>query len=301
MEIFNLKNLVDKNFQDILKKKQDCDDELNSTENLIQKIKDKYTELLKTVSHDNVYLGIDSLNFQNKLFDYHLKYLNNMYIMIINRFYGDYYKIYRSIKNYIEINCTAISIPDISFQTYKDLEINKKYDFLQVIKLQNCIHQYIKNINDIIIQKRIKIQKFIESNTQGYIVNYYINEETTNINVHVEKVNSYIKYLEICNLHHNKYLSSFFKQTREFIFSIKNDIHNNTNELMPNIYNQLDKCNQTKEQFEIEQNIKPYIETLIDSILYNVTDTSQSKQKNGIELFINTIDNSSNKIELIIN
>ena len=127
MEIFNLKNKVDKDFQDILRKKQDCDDELNSTENLILKIKNKYTELLKTVSPDNVYLGIDSLNFQNKLFDHHLKYLNDAYIMIINRFYDDYYKIYRSIKNYIENICNVIPIIDISFEPYKDLEINKKY------------------------------------------------------------------------------------------------------------------------------------------------------------------------------
>ena len=59
--------------------------------------------------------------------------------MILNRIYGDYYKIYKQIKKHIE-SLPSIPIVDISFTTYKDLANDKLYDFNDVIKLQNTIH-----------------------------------------------------------------------------------------------------------------------------------------------------------------
>ena len=287
-----------------------------------------------------MYLGIDAFNFQCKLFEHHLKHLNTTYNMINNRLYGDYYKIYKAAKIYIEASCKSIKIIDVSFQTYKDLQLDKTYNINDIVKLQEYIQHYIKNINDRVVKKRHKIQRFIDSNMEGYNVKYYINEETTNINMSVEKINLYIKYLETCDLHHNKYLSNFINQINKFISSIKDDIHINNNEIIKkelfidksfqtNFNKELiNKDNQTStEDFDIRPSIAEFVNTLIDAVFCESFKTiprkpelepqsefepepeSESEAESGsepeletnrIKLSINPLANSQNIVQLTI-
>jgi hypothetical protein len=236
MEIINLKSHAEINFEEIINKKVDCDNEIKIINTILNKITIKYQELFKTMNM-NVYLGIDSLNFQNKQYTIQYDYLKRKYNIIINRIYGDYYKIYKHIKKYIEIECNSIRIIDVSFNTYKDLEIDKIYSFDHVQIMQTIIHEYIKKINDIIVQKNIKIKQFINLNTRGFDVNYYVNEERTNICFLMNKIVLFIKYLDTCNSYHKKYLYDFFNQTRAFIKIITNDISFDDNGQIPNTNN----------------------------------------------------------------
>ena len=80
------------------------------------------------------------------------------FIIIINRLYCDYYKIYKSIKKFVETNYKDIPIIESKFTVYKDLDIEKIYYFQEIIQLQNVIHQYIKNHH--IIYKLIPTNKY---------------------------------------------------------------------------------------------------------------------------------------------
>ena len=227
MEILNFKNATDINFQDIIVNKQTCDMIIGDANAIIKTIKDQYAELLKNICNVSSYLGIDSFNFQNKLLDIHLDYLKKIYNIIINRLYCDYYKIYKSIKKYVETNCTSIPIIEELFIVYKDLDMEKIYSFQDVIRLKNSIHQYIKNMADIVINKSVNIKKFVDSNTRGYNVNYYINEENADICINTNKIHLFIGYLDSCNTYHNKYLTNLINQLRYFITNIKRDISDN--------------------------------------------------------------------------
>ena len=81
----------------------------------------------------------------------------------------------------METDCKSIPIIEHTFIVYKDLDMEKIYNFVDVVRLKNVIHQYIKNMSDILINKSIIIKRFIDSNSQGYNVNYYVNEENTDI------------------------------------------------------------------------------------------------------------------------
>ena len=102
MEILNFKNAVDINFQNIVDNKLICDNELINANNIMKNIKETYSDLLNNISNSSAYLGIDSFNFQNKQFDSQLNYLKKNFTSITNRIYGDYYKIYKQIKKYVE-------------------------------------------------------------------------------------------------------------------------------------------------------------------------------------------------------
>ena len=109
------------------------------------------------------------------------------------------------IKKYIENNCNSIEILNEQVEVYKDLEIDKIYDFKNVIKLQNIINQYIKKLSDFVFEKFVKLQVFIDSNKIGYNVNYYITEEKTNLSIYNDNINLFLKYLDSCNNYHHKY------------------------------------------------------------------------------------------------
>ena len=146
MDIINFKNNIDIHFNNIIQNKHTCDNKLESAIIIVNNIKEQYFKLLKQISHGSCYLGIDSFNFQNKLLEKQLDFLKKNYTIILNRIYGDYYKIYKSITKYIENNCNSIELLNEQVEVYKDLEIDKIYDFKNVIKLQNIINQYIKNV-----------------------------------------------------------------------------------------------------------------------------------------------------------
>lgn len=237
MEIINLKNNVELDFEEIIRNKIKCDDYLKDIEEIIKKINIEYTCLIDNINKNKnieipIYLGIDSLNFQNKLFSIKYENLNNIYKKLFNRIYGDYYKIYKLIKNYI-INKTTIPIIDVSFTIFKDLDNSTLYSFQEICEIQNTIYQYIQSLYDVISKKNISIQSFINSNNIGYSVNYYIYEENTNINIYTNKCLLFINYLNTFNKYHNNYLLDFLLQCKFLIASINKEIDfNNENDLL---------------------------------------------------------------------
>ena len=278
MEIINLKNKIELDFEKIISNKLKCDDYLKEIEEIIEKINIKYNSLINYINGNKnieipIYLGIDSLNLQNKLFT--IKYFNlkNIYKKLFNRIYGDYYKIYKHIKNYI-ISNTTIPIIDVTFTIYKDLDNSTLYNFQEICEIQNTIYQYIQSLYDIISKKNISIQPFINSNNIGYSVNYCIYEENTNINIFTNKCLLFINYLTTFNKYHNNYLLDFLLQCKFLIASINKEIDfNNENDLL---------------------NIDEYI-TLNDNNVLDNTSTDYKSTLNTIDENIN-IDSSENII-----
>jgi len=244
MEIINLKNSIELDFQNIISNKVKCDDYVSQISELIEKINLKYNVLITNIKDNKnveipIYLGIDSLNFQNKLYTLKFENIKKFYIRVFNRIYGDYYKMHKLIKNYI-ISNTAIPIINVTFTQYKDLDIDKYYQFDEIIKIQNTINQYIQSLYDIINKKNITIEPFINSDNAGYAVKYYISEENTNINIYTNKCLLFINYLTTFNTYHNNYLLDFLLQCRFLITSIKKDVNFNIDNELINLDNFLE-------------------------------------------------------------
>ena len=148
---------VDVEFKNIISNKLKCDDCLNEIEEIIENIGLKYTSLINHIQTNKnieipIYLGIDSLNFQNKQLIFKYTNLRGIYKKLLNRVYADYYKIHKLIKNYI-INNTTIASIDITFTPYKDLDTQILYSFEEICEIQNTIYQYIQSLYDIIAKK----------------------------------------------------------------------------------------------------------------------------------------------------
>ena len=187
MEIINLKNQIEIDFEQIINNKSRADDLMKQIEEIIEKINIKYNSLITNIKENHnieipIYLGIDSLQFQNKLYSFKFNNLKQLYNRIFNRIYADYYKIHKLIRKYISDNTTIPCIEN-NITVYKDLDQDKYYNFEETIKIHNTINQYIQSLNDIITKKNITIQPFVNSGKAGYAVSCYISEEETNIKI----------------------------------------------------------------------------------------------------------------------
>lgn len=237
MEIINLKNSVEFEFEEIIKKRNLCEESLKDINELLEKINTKYNTLQNDIINNlnkevEIYLGIDSLNFQYKILLNKYNSQNSLFNKITTRMYGDYYKVYKLIKKYVSNN-TNIPIINVNFTTFKDLDDNQIYNFDEICKIQNTINQYIQSLYDLISKKNTKIQPFINSSNIGFDVNYYINEENTNIEIYNNKCCLFINYLKNFNDYHLNYLNDFLLQSNFILATLKAKIDfNNINDLL---------------------------------------------------------------------
>ena len=232
MDIITLKNSSKKKFEKIIEKKQNIAEKMNKFSALIAKSSDVFLEISKNTNksmHNNIYLGIDTYNFQNKQIEFTHNYFKQQYLFIFNRIYGDNYKIFKHIKNFTEEKNKKETIIDISYAKYKDLEIYKEFDFKTTIDLNNAIYVYINFIYDTYINKKKDIDPIYALNEIGCNLNYYINEESTNISIYKEKILLYISYLNTCNHYHNQYLSDLLEYIDYSIEKICNNLRLNLN------------------------------------------------------------------------
>ena len=93
-------------------------------------------------SNHNNFFAIDSLRFQLKLTENELTFLNEQFILIDNRLYCDYYKLYNYVYDYYVANISTELVKSV-FPIYKDLDPTKVYE-------HEMVHKVYKDVSFII-------------------------------------------------------------------------------------------------------------------------------------------------------
>ena len=84
------------NFDKILEVREKINQVCEVIFNKINKLKNIYRLILDNHSSDDYVFGIDSFHFQNSLIEIEYLNLKNMFKMIDNRVYCEYYKLYNN-------------------------------------------------------------------------------------------------------------------------------------------------------------------------------------------------------------
>ena len=219
------------NFNIMIKNKSLCDKLIDYIMLSHKNLTELYSLLYKNLDTTNLYLGIDSFNFQNKLLELQITSIKRFFNIIINRIYCDYYKIHRSIKKYTETTFSNIELINNIFPIYKDLEIEKIYDFNIITDLRSNIFYYINSINNYINIKINDTIEYIDTYNNGLYVKNYINEENNLINTYKEQLNLYVNYIDTCTEYHLKYFNKIIKQINFIKESLDEEIMNNLNNI----------------------------------------------------------------------
>ena len=266
-----------------------------------------YKDLLQN-NLDETITGLDSLYFQSKLINIEIMNNNNIFKIIDNQIYCDYYKLYKSIRKYILNNMTNTSFmsnisniknilslfDESTFPIYKDLDTKTHYAFENTIAIQEIILQILDILNDEYLTREEKLAIENDRKKTGLNIDTLINSVNYNNNDMKNNIQLFTEYLNIFNNFHAKYLTRFSLRTKLFYGQVNSDIHLEENKLnMVYISNNIDKLDKSR-KFGDNINIDFGEESIIRSCINHKTSTESDLSSD------NTIEGEINELEIMI-
>ena len=193
------------------------------------KLKQTYSEFVK-MNKDNLFVfGLDSFQFQSKLIDIEFGDMKRLFLVINNRMYCEYYKLYKIIAEYIKENINDRKSLDIvklvnSFPVYKDLEPFKQYNFETIQEVHDNIILLLYGINEFILNKDNELQCHLKKQSIGLNINNFVNTFNYNIVIVKEKGTLFISYIDFFHSLHTKHLQRFAMKMNLMYTQLTNDI-----------------------------------------------------------------------------
>ena len=217
------------NFTKIIDLKNENVKTFSILEAKICKLKDFYSEFVKTNKNNLFIFGLDSFHFQGKLIDIEYEDIQRLYSAITNRIYCEYFKLYKIIVQYILENVIEQKIIDLvhvnnNYPIYKDLEPFKKYDFEIIQSLHEFIIILLNSINGYLMNKEHDLKTHQIKNNIGLNIDNFVHTFQFNNVMLREQLILFISYIEFFHKLHLKYLTRFTTKTHIFFSQITNDI-----------------------------------------------------------------------------
>lgn len=255
-------------------------------------LKSIYKDLLSNnTSHA---FGLDSLHFQAKIINIECSHKDLIFKTIDNRIYGDYYKLYQLIINYVNKNITDKKILQLCdnckhYNVYKDLDNTKIYNFSETIEIHKDIMQIIDALLNDLSSKDHELQMEDNKRKSGLNIDNFINSHSYNNNLFRQHIFLYINYVKVFHKFHIKYLHRFNIKTKIFYGQINSDIElEKTSDI--NDSDSLKHSSLIIDKSE-QSTLKTYINHEIKS-LSNLKDTTKSIMDNEVNSMLNGSDES---------
>ena len=168
------------------------------------------TKLIRTPDVKAFIFSLDSFYFQNSLLKREYKYLKDYYNIIINRMYGEYYKLYKLITDYVEKSHVDTKLNTVlknkKYPKYDDLDEEKPYDFNLIVQMNEDIIHIVAYLINVLRGKEQSLQAFTTNQSYGLNVNNFVSTFNYEVIVLGEQINLYEKYLDFFYHVHEKLL-----------------------------------------------------------------------------------------------
>ena len=183
----------------------------------VSKLEEIYTEfiqntkLIKTRDVNAFIFSLDSFYFQNSLLKREYKYLRDYYNITLNRMYGEYYKLFRLINEYVERSLIDNKLSEIlrnkKYPRYDDLDDEKEYDFKLTTQLNEDIMNVVNYLINILREKEMALKQYTTNQNFGLNVNNFVSTFNYEVIVLQEQITLYEKYLDFFYHVHEKLLN----------------------------------------------------------------------------------------------
>jgi len=218
---------VDDGFMTIIKIRSDIKTRIEDIEKIKHSIKQNYIECIEKESKN--YFGLDSVHFQNKLIELEFANMLKLYNYIDNRIYGDYYKLFFMMNDYLSdklLQEQYASIKELKkkrlYPVYKDLDSFKSYDFDTINNIHQDVISIVKKVYEIHGENEEKIKTRQESLYYGInLDNYIINQQHLNQELLMTN-NLHRNYICVYHKLHDNILDNFLEKVELFFEQINN-------------------------------------------------------------------------------
>lgn len=196
----------------------------------ISQLKTIYGELSKNTTKKALLFSLDSFFFQYKLFSVELENIDRFRILLNNRTYCDYYKLYILIINYIKENTDDLQAETLEFRTfpvYKDLEPFQEYNLDDIKNIHNDIMKYINHLYDCYENNQEKIQNYNKKTRIGFSISNLLNTLEHENTMLKQQMTLFINYLSFFHISQTKHLKSLLNRLKEFDQEIEENVNGN--------------------------------------------------------------------------
>ena len=195
----------------------------------LQHLKDIYGELLKSNTKKIFLFCLDSFYFQYKTFAIEMDNIDRFRILMNNRMYCDYYKLYNIIlTNIKENNEIMLAENEIkSFPPYKDLEPFQEYKLEDIKDIHENILLLINKLHLFSSSKKYNIDHYNEKHRIGFSISNFINTLEYENRLTKEQISLYVNYLSFFHISQKKQIQRLFLRISEFHKEINDNINVN--------------------------------------------------------------------------
>jgi len=196
----------------------------------LKHLKAIYNELLKSNTKKIFLFCLDSFYFQYKTFAIELDNIDRFRVLMNNRMYCDYYKLYNIILANIKDNFTEIRIHDNevkSFPPYKDLEPFQEYKLEDIKDIHSNILVLINKLYLQSVEKKYNIDHYNEKHHIGFSISNFINTLEFENRLLSEQTSLYINYVSFFHISQKKQLQRLFSKMNEFYKEVDDNININ--------------------------------------------------------------------------
>jgi len=221
----NLKNT----FASIINKRNSLLNIFAQQQTKIQLLKTNYAEYIKINTSSVLIFGLDSFHFQSKLLDIEYEELNKFFLIINNRIYCEYFKLYKLIIDYLLKNIKEPKLLDMtkmieSFPVYKDLEPYKEYDIQVVSDIHEQIILLLTGFNIFITNKETILKSYVQKKNIGFNLDNFVSTYNYDIIIIRQKLLLFFDYIDFFHKIHSKYLNTFHVKLSLMINELNRDI-----------------------------------------------------------------------------
>jgi hypothetical protein len=218
-------------FKQIIEVDTDLFSKQKTIDHELEKLKQTHNTLIKENNKKIFIFCLDSFYFQYRILYQEMEELSKFIIMLNNRMYGEYYKLYNIIVT--QLNERNIILQTIAqhkkYPVYKDLEQLKKYSIEEITEIHDTILDVINELYIFYSSKQNTVRDYSHtSNINRSITNFIHTLEYENTLIR-EQLYLYVSYIEFFHSTQKRYLHKLSKRMSNFQRDVSENIINDAN------------------------------------------------------------------------
>ncbi len=185
-----------------------------SVKTKLDKMRNVYTKMISTNSHKKIFLFcLESFNFQIKAFSVDSDNLQKSLLLVSNRVYCDYYKLFKLIKTLFDDYGYHIPKEIGKSHTYDILNPFFEYTILDIDKIHGDVCMFINALIEYYNDNCAKIANYTSKSQTGISIFNFIKTLEYDNSVLKDQIVLYLNYMDFFKITQTKYLAKLVGKT----------------------------------------------------------------------------------------
>lgn len=197
----------------------------NSIKDKIGKLKHLYSEMISTNSHRKIFLFcLESFNFQIKAFNVDTENIKNSLLLITNRVYCDYYKLFKLISSLFDEYKYNLPNSIKERPVYNDLNPFAEYKLEDVSNLHEDVCSLILSLIMTHNSNQMKIDSYTSKSQTGICILNFIKTLEYDNSVLKDQIMLYLNYMDFFKNTQTKHLTKLLRKMEALKIEIDEEI-----------------------------------------------------------------------------